>query len=74
MTDCCLCVCWRPQPYRRLIAALYPPGARGNEPGLAAVDPSKLTRYAVMRAKYLPLIGRELESNARRHLRKGKYG
>jgi hypothetical protein len=74
MTDCCLCVCWRPQSHTRFIAGLYPPGARGNEPGLVPVNTSKLTAYALARPKYLPAIGRELERRAKRDLRRSRFG
>ena len=74
MTDCCLCVCLRPQPYRRLTAGLFPPGAKGNEPTLLPVDVSKLTKYALDQPQYLAQIGRDLSQYARRHLKRGKYG
>lgn len=74
MTDCCLCVCWRPPPHKRLVAALYPPRRKGNEADLLPVNAGKLTQFAVSRPSYLSALAVELSARARTDLRKKRFG
>jgi hypothetical protein len=74
MTDCCLCVWCRPEPYKRLIKSLYPPGTTGNEPGLLPVNASKVTQYAKARPVSLPGIAKDLSARAKNDWKKNRIG
>ena len=67
MTDCCLCVCWRPSPHKRFLQQLYIDAA--PKPEGAPANAGKLVGLATSVPALLSVVSKELCDNLHNQLK-----